>query len=381
MSSREKYGGSLDSKSYYLFKYWNWHDPPSPWGTYVGALKDTRWEMRGNNTPGFHRRKKRGELLPLKSYFSFKTVGDVHSGEYEWRDLSSGAGYGFIGGASLEEDWIITSQEAEEIATNYLVDLSHQVAAALYNKNTMDALTFVLELNKTLDLLKAPVERAIKLMKDPKGWRGSGPSSWLEYRYGWRILYYDVLSFIKASNRIGDLRTRFSERVGFDQEVTLAPVVHTQSAGPPGTFQRTIQTSISLSNRGFAIADLNCLNPFQINPAVSGWEVMRWSFILDWIIAIGDYIQAMSLLVTANSAHFANSVKCTITREMARSSAPNSGYSLIRSGFATSVAEVKLRVPTSPPKYPLPSLSLDGQKIFDLIAILRSKKGALLTRR
>jgi hypothetical protein len=337
--------------------------------------------MRGSDIPNYHFRKKRGDLLPPQSYYSFRTSGDVHSGKYEWRLNSTGAGYGFIEDASLETDWIITSEEAEAIATEYLVDLSHQAAAALYSKNTMDALTFVLELNKTIDLLKAPLERAVKLMKDPKGWRGSGPSSWLEYRYGWRILYYDVLSFIKASKRIGDLRTRFSERVGFNQEVTLPPVEHHESAGPPGMIHRTIQTNVSLSNRGHVIADLNGLNPFQWNPVVSGWETMRWTFILDWIIAIGDYLQAMSLLVVADNAHFANSVSCTITREMTRSSTPNSGYTLIRSGFASSVAEVKLRVPTSPPKYPLPALSLDGQKIFDLIAILRSKKGALLTRR
>lgn len=113
--------------------------------------------------------------------------------------------------------------------------------------------------------------------------------SWLELQYGWAPLVkdiYDSGSFL-ASLLTDPLRFRVKNAIFRDN----LPIVSN-----PGT-ARCVWASQRGSNR-YNITGYFTENPSTIarlgltNPANLAWELLPWSFVVDWAVPVGDYLNA-----------------------------------------------------------------------------------------
>jgi hypothetical protein len=111
---------------------------------------------------------------------------------------------------------------------------------------------------------------------------------------------------------------------------------------------------------------------FAFNPAVTVWELTTLSFALDWFIAVGTWLEAMSFLVLVDKYYASSGYLVKITKEsVAGNFSPNGyGYTGNVYGYTKSEGIKKARVPATVPSYPQFRLNLDAWKIADLLALL-----------
>jgi len=131
--------------------------------------------------------------------------------------------------------------------------------------------------------------------------KNAGPL-WLEYQYGWKPLVstiYDTAS-IRANQiaRKGGLQIRTRGHNAIDKRV-----ISSFSLGKD--FDR-----LTLSERVQIIVDLEIPNNYMqlladftsLNPANIVWELVPFSFVVDWVYDVGSYLQSMETsLLYANT--------------------------------------------------------------------------------
>jgi hypothetical protein len=219
-----------------------------------------------------------------------------------------------------------------------------QVAAEQIMSNSHDTLTFLVELKKT----KQMFIKMLKRLRDPKTFipktKQHVAGAWLEARYGWRPLIYDIISLQKAMAHMAKGRTRFSQQAG-----SSFPILESEEViSPEGIYYKELKsfTSGSVSMRGNVTADIK-LNAFSFNPIVTAWELVPYSFLIDWLIDIGSMLSALSF--SALSTHYEASesrmFNVIVTRNMELKSFGGNEVILHR-GNTTCVASVKVRTPT-----------------------------------
>lgn len=118
-------------------------------------------------------------------------------------------------------------------------------------------------------------------------------SAWLELQYGWKPLLSDVYGaaelIAQKRNRQDRTRVAKSHRVSnkSKDKIVLSPV---HSIIITSEQSRTVKYVLyySTPNEG-----LHTLTQVGItNPALLAWELLPWSFVVDWFIPIGNYISS-----------------------------------------------------------------------------------------
>lgn len=337
-----------------------------------------RKSFTGFDIENYHARKARGDLLPhtpftkrtytlQRSFGTFqekwKATGCVQN---EWNPLPD-----FQVFDSFNRN---VEPEIQEFGIDpaYLVQMA---AAAVYGKG-WDVGTFIGELSQTIRMFTS---LASSVFRRGDEWNKLTDKqltdAYLQNRYGWRTFVYDLQDFSDAVTRFDRSRKRYSERQGVSASHTDV-VTDTPYSSVACTINRTVVTETQLSVRGAITADIQPPQ-FALNPFVTGWELMRFSFIIDWVIDIGTWLMSLSFLYlstnyTASHGYkFTRVVTCTLTG--ANGTDPvNYSYSFAGSS-STSVLEVITRTPTSVST--LPSIvklpGFDAAKIADLTAIVR----------
>lgn len=119
--------------------------------------------------------------------------------------------------------------------------------------------------------------------------------TWLEYTYGWMPLLSDVYSSAKAlasltvdpSKAVRTVRARttvssFRERTDFLRNVKVTTNMKTTTYGD-------MVVNYTIPN-GISFGDAMGLN----NPLTIAWELIPFSFVVDWFLPIGQSIQALT---------------------------------------------------------------------------------------
>lgn len=340
----------------------------------------TEW-MNGVDIENYHAKKDLGILLPLTDYEHFKehsnvTLSELVGIQYGTHEYTWSPRYVYD-----VPGWRV---DAAELAAAYAgagIDPYPYVQAAASKAYTSghDTLTFLAELHKTVRLFTDLQNKFVEKLS-----RENLTSEWLEARYGWRILMYDVEDIMKVLSNLDGERKRISERVG--QKLTWTEDFSYMIDWGSSDHYFSGSTTYDLSVRGSIVADFTPPD-LQFNPVLTAWELTRFSFVLDWFIGVGQWLEALSFLTFSGQHYAATGYRIQAQRDINLSTiawAPTwSGYGSYRS---TSKSVLTVRTPASVSLRPHVNVNLDSFKVLDLGAILdgiiRKKDfSKLLTRR
>lgn len=241
----------------------------------------------------------------VKFVTPYEEVGD----QKYWSDK-----YQQFGGVSLTEH----GDAVEAVKT----------AVVAANVNTYDLLTELGEAKETLAMVisilravRRPLEaykaferqlRKNKKLSKEKMYEAL-QSKWMEYRYAIMPAFYSIQDISKlVKERNNAFKTDREKRVITYNNVTDVPLVNPhrnyvyQVMTGTTIVRATGKARYNLSNLNLRLFDQIGLNPF-----VTAWELIPFSFVVDWFVNIGDWVQAQtsSLVDLAEQRSFCYSVK------------------------------------------------------------------------
>lgn len=339
--------------------------------------------MQGESIPNFFALKKAGVLLPHTAFFQREVLSATAQGINAHAVSKSNAGVWY--------DMVEHTLYPPAIEIKDAVDLSAggqhvQAAAAAIANNGFDAGTALAELASTKRLLENASKRLGGLLKRKGSWLTPEQlhNAWLEGRYGWRPLAYDIRDLNEAVREFDDKREIWTERSGHNY------AVETEGSHQPfyntvfGTVTMTYVARTKHSVRG-SVSALFRPARFIVDPLQTGWELVPFSFVVDWALGVGQAISAYRLIrgasgTTSSIGH----ESVTKVTGMLTEHSPHASYNTTVSGgtYEFEIRETRRQgasISTTPilksdkPLNPLNSLDL--QALHRAKQTLSSKKG------
>lgn len=268
------------------YTYYNWSIKTGVRKSVINVnwFGDAHFESTdGEKLSGFTRMRKSGELLPFTTF------------------------------SQIEEDWApgltswsldVKNTDTHTEASTVLVpeDLSLRVVhsppadqESLYTRlmakmgtPDWDALTFAAELRKVIAMFRdfLPKLRAFILQYDKR----EVVDMYLSIRYGLRPLVYDMMNINAAILRLGGTPRNFIRKRVEDVTANVRTIVV-----PWGNITYELECSSVMSTR---MAGVSSVIPpaIGVNPVVTVWELTRLSFVLDWVVDVGSFLQGLTSL-------------------------------------------------------------------------------------
>lgn len=318
--------------------------------------------------PHFHQRRAAGELLPHTPYVQHVANAERSSHYLGYTD----SGYSTYSGAPTIGDhtWYYSMSEMQEAFAPGDLGAWLQVAADRIYDSSYDALTAISELPETLRMIYNLAYRLIKFRRQAGNLDLA--NAWLEYRYGWRTLAYDILELNQVLSDDWK-RKRFTERAGTRSTTTSVTTYDVNPGAAIATMQRTENVSVGL--RASVTADYSP-DKFSFNPLVTGWEIIPYSFVIDWLVNIGRALSVASFVSTveAYTASTGYIIENHIEWEIVsyefdpQHAVHTSGTLSYRADYDVTL---KVRSPAQIPISPYFRLNLDISKIADILALIK----------
>lgn len=342
-------------------------------------------------TPGYHLKLAQGKFLPINP-LTIETVeqdvtsvsaGTVTNGKtgtaYRWW---TGQWYTLIS-APYPPSFTPSSSDIDAVVIK---------ALAKVKEPDWDVLTFLGELPQTVKLLVktwkrlATISRRVarkafkremrrsrrkKLPYDSKRALNDFTSLWLEARYGWRPLVYDIESMVKALNhkRSSGIQRRGAMLIG---DCNSSPTPITYNSNSVAYIVTKVRTgTVTYRAKVYHQSDMG---PVGFNPVITAWELTRFSFVVDWFVNIGSWLTAITPRVGYNQLGISVSWKAAYTETDTTVQSPGT---VAPGGWSVAVSpQVLTRTVEKYVRYeytgiPLPSIQvkLNSFKIIDLIAL------------
>lgn len=343
--------------------------PPTTLGVYTPYTSRIESYSQGYKNSDYRDRLVQGKLLPMTPWTGFRSDFRVTLGVFEaymptitpyYKYWSDGLYTWLISGTM--PPWYLGQSNLQNILNQYDARYFVQAAAARIATSGWDALTFGAEFSKTVAMFRGFTSRLISLAK-----AGKLEKIWLEGRYGWRTLVYDLKDIDAAIRNLNEGRKRYFDRVG----TTISKVETRVDAQAPtgyGTFTCTTTYTHSIGLRGSVCADIEPPR-FQYNPLSTAWEVTKLSFVIDWIVNVGQFLDSLSFLALQREYTAASGLMIKSDYKQV------SDVSWVSGCYGTWVieseghGELVNRIPASVSTIPLTKLRLDAFKVLDLVAL------------
>lgn len=344
-------------------------------GPRVTYARASQQDTYGSDIPHFHARRKRGELLPQTPFWQFRREGSSLTTYHLWYGSYANTNeYWFSSGEwNYYSSWMVTEGEVAAKMQSADTRFVQEAAAAIYS-NGHDTLTFLAELASVRSMFMKTGKRLLDLVKG----RNIGYSytrlanDWLEARYGWRTLVFDIMSLNKAIRNLNSSRQRYSEKRG--TQTSNTENVASVTSAPPSLVDHNRYDKVTVGLRGSVTADIE-VPQFQFNPLQTAWELVPFSFVVDWFLTVGKTISAASFLAyksqySASVGTFAE-IDRTVTSVHRTTAAVWGTWEQV----GTCLARIESRQPCSVPLTPHFTLNLNPYKIVDLCGMLVQQLG------
>jgi len=244
-----------------------------------------------------------------------------------------------------------------------------QAAASKIYSRGWDGLTFFAELHKTVRMFRGVGKRLIDILISARDKGSINPFSnfWLETRYGWRILIFDIKDINHLLQEWDSKRkNRVKDRVGTSKTWQYTNTL--EGAGTAGIYRDVVTEDHSLNVRGAIIADF--LPPrITLNPVTTSWELVPFSFVVDWFFGVGQALEAISFALQSEytsgwGVHYTISRSLDYELEMVPSVTGD------EHSYITEDIEIWKRVPMAVPFQPISQVNLNAFKVIDLLALV-----------
>lgn len=355
-----------------------------------------------NITPDYLGKLSRGEFLPINEVVITTTETrcvSPSSGSYSHKNPASlsntasasfsGSWYALISGATLPS---VTISQAD-------IDAVVIKAMASAKEPVWDALTFLGELPETIRYIAKRIRSVNRIARkvaqrakrkeirrskrkkvsyDPKKALEYFTALWLESRYAIRPLVYDVQSMLALLRHKSNA---FMQR----KSARLTKSV-TASAGPSvsdnGIYRYTLtRERVGECRLRAVVFYKGDMSPIGANPVIAGWELTRLSFVADWFVNVGAWIQALSPRVGYDQLGVSVSTVLDYNELTKQVASEGSGHTWnVNVTDINVVKNIKTYHRWSYTGVPLPSIqiNLNAFKVVDLISLaLQSQKDVL----
>lgn len=267
-------------------------------------------------TKDYARRVKNGEVInnPMELHRFERTISvlsgaKAHFASKPEHRYEDGGEVPFIFGASSLYGQLPLVQHAggDTADVENLYNLAGTQARANVAEPDFEGLVFVAELRETLGMLRNPLgglKKTLKKIRRRKRRQRFNKSRtvadfisshWLQYRYGIMPLVYDVEDAAKAVAYLGNNPKRYTARGYANDDVQLTRTDETALARYHAT--RNVKTRQRTKVRAGILYELDARNSFgvglqEVPKAV--WEVVPFSFVVDWFVNTGDFVSAIT---------------------------------------------------------------------------------------
>lgn len=351
-------------------------------------------------TPGYFKARREGSVLPVNPLMQVKRSLDF-SGKSDCRWMQGTTGIErthFRGCAAvnavkvLQSDlWNPTNPPVTPPAAPLL-----QKALADARSQGWDVMTFAAEFHKTAKMVtragktyerraKDIYERVLKYRSrsDQRRLLEIFSETWLEYRYGWRILMYDLRDAQGAVERFNEsasglTRATVVDRVSINNTISrplLTSIAYDDRtiSGSYRGFDRLIQDeSETIIRCGVGLEGLNDA-PIQGNAVVTAYELVPYSFIFDWFFNLGEAVGAWAPFMRGSVAYAFTKVERSRTRVLTATPVSRSNSPCIGNrspGVMVSRVVETIRTPATPTLDLRFRVNLDKSKVTDIVALV-----------
>lgn len=220
-------------------------------------------------------------------------------------------------------------------------------------------------------LKKGKLRRAMNelgITKEPKS--KTAANRWLEMQYGWKPLLGDIHTMIDGT---------FSDPVCHLTKSRKFTKNTTSTVSRPYPIKHEVQSYKQTKVRFWAkyTIDAPALSAADqiglLNPAITAWEAVPWSFVVDWFVPVGDWLETFTALKGIKILELGQSLTSIENITWTAKIDPTSGYYYISGGKGESFARNKERMRTDT-KVSFPSFEnpLSLGHFYNAMALLRT---------
>lgn len=224
-------------------------------------------------------------------------------------------------------------------------------AAARCRSAQFDALTFMAEVGKTNDMVASRLQsisnmamrmarKASRRASRRRSARQLFDQFWFEGRFGWLPIVYDVQDAVAALHI-----QRHDIAVGRNSQTLTFNDGDSSTTGSGTQWETTRVISGTHKVSGYAIADITGgLNAVGFDPIVTGWELVKYSWLIDYFIDMGSYLQAITPFSDVSLAYTTASVVTDYTSSVSRVATWHPDGSFSSAGGTVAGGSLTLRV-------------------------------------
>lgn len=263
----------------------------------------------------FEQRRKAGEIF-FNPMSRDKRAYSVSSYTGYLVQHSSGSQY------NTEEPWFYAVLFPRETVNGRSVPLISRASTdAEYSRLLVEASTDVLakrgrgdsnswetlaELDKTLAMFQNPLGKLNKWLTAASRAKQLGTASqllgktgaglWLQYRYGIRPIISDVNNIVKA---LGNIALKRRKTTRSSTRLTRSTLISGSSSSGVLTYPWVNQVNDQITVRGVSLDDVDFSLLDDLGLSGKGlltlpWELVPYSFVADWMLNIGDFLNAIA---------------------------------------------------------------------------------------
>lgn len=273
------------------------------------------------------------------------------------------------------------------LSVSDVTDLQREVSTRCLARRGMSESNLfesIAEIRQTLKLIKRPLDSLQRLLSRATSVRGrarSASDAWLTYRYGVMPVVRDVGAVIRGlEQKVGNVRrtTRAEgtlSRYAFaTSQVVYGSPAYTLTYGTQKTDELTVR---AMSLDEYVVSQYENIGFTTKGLVTLPWELIPYSFVADWFVNLGDFLQAIVPLPGVNQLGSCLTTQRITTNVLSPISMNRATYNTLRqiTGQSLSRITAKTRTQLQPPSVVVKSDFKfdDAVRLADSVALIVQK--------